>query len=1177
MTRCIWLGALALLVGLAGCGSDPETKPVEATPVCSPGDTLCGLSCVSLLSDTRHCGACDNTCGEGESCVDGACAVVCPVGQELCDGACVNLSDSADHCGSCGKACTAGEVCADGNCQFACGDGQTACDGGCHTLETSRQHCGACGNACGAGEVCADGACRIGCPAGQTACDGGCWDLQNSNQHCGGCGNACDAGESCVDGACAAGCPAGQALCDGACTVLSGDRANCGACGNACEADEVCTGGSCELACASGMTECGGACKDTSNDRNNCGGCGNVCGAQESCVDGACVVQCGGFASTLCDDTCTNTDVDPANCGACGNACAAGEVCSMGTCASSCADDADVCNGSCTSLAYDPANCGGCGNACADRPNATGVCASFNCQAVCDHGYADCDDDLSSSTTNGCEVLLFDDPTNCGACGNVCPALPHASTACFAGSCTIGLCDAGYTDCNGDPADGCEANVDSDANNCGVCGNICPAGQTCSAGGCLPVTGDTCSNAVVLTGGSNSVTWVAFGREYITSTPSCGSGYAPTGPDLVMQYTAPFTGPVTVTIPKPADTRWHLLIEDDPCGTLNVSNAMVCFSDWAPTQLTTTFSAVGGQTYFFYLVDSTSGTLPLDPTITININDPGPSSDDGLGDSCLNPAPIAAGTNTIDWAAVGNHYMTATPHCGLSYAPTGPDVVLKYTALFDGKVDVTLAKPASQRWHMIASSGACGSLTPELACISEYTATTMGVSFPVATGNDYFVYVVDTTSGSLPISDPLTVTVNELNCNVMTVPALVSLAPTDGSTATTIRPEFVATFDQAVAPVGTITLTGNLGTSRSITLPSPDVTFSTDGKTMTIKTEPFASGETVNVSWSGLTDLYCGSPVAPPTSWSVTVPVVPCTPGSNGMVGTTMTRIPLGAIGTFDEYYVAADQDPNGWVYVGGTTKLFRTRKDGIGWSFQDVSALLGLTSTQLGYTMVIDGPSIYVVDDTTSTTLTTERVRRITADGGLTWELENAATFATAPNDDFRAAAAYGGRIYMITEEFSAGTEIWSFDGTGTLPAPATRDVIFGGADYQYCEGLAIDAAYAYTTCRLQRATTQYATIRVDRATGTVTELSTAIPGNVTAMSIHVKDADADGLADYVYVGSNQEAGYFICAPQSTTPYLDVLYNFGTGTGNYGLGFDPVSNALWAFDDDTLEFVKIQ
>jgi hypothetical protein len=50
------------------------------------------------------------------------------------------------------------------------------------------------------------------------------------------------------------------------------------------------------------------------------------------------------------------------------------------------------------------------------------------------------------------------------------------------------------------------------------------------------------------------------------------------------------------------------------------------------------------------------------------------------------------------------------------------------------------------------------------------------------------------------------------------------------------------------------------------------------------------------------------------------------------------------------------------------------------------------------------------------------------------------------------------------------------------------------------------------------------------------------------------------------------------VCEPTGAAPYwVDVLVSFGSGTSNYGLGFDRTAGTLWMFDDDTREFVSIE
>jgi hypothetical protein len=73
--------------------------------------------------------------------------------------------------------------------------------------------------------------------------------------------------------------------------------------------------------------------------------------------------------------------------------------------------------------------------------------------AACPAGYADCD----GQPGNGCERALTTN-TDCGGCGVPC-ALPHAVTSCAAGACAFVACSAGFHDCDGDAANGCESAV----------------------------------------------------------------------------------------------------------------------------------------------------------------------------------------------------------------------------------------------------------------------------------------------------------------------------------------------------------------------------------------------------------------------------------------------------------------------------------------------------------------------------------------------------------------------------------------------------------------------------------------------------------------------------------------------------------------------------------------------
>lgn len=95
------------------------------------------------------------------------------------------------------------------------------------------------------------------------------------------------------------------------------------------------------------------------------------------------------------------------------------------------------------------------------------------CRTPCPAGRADCNGFIADS----CEVTLDTDPKNCGGCGQICDA-PNGTPGCAAGSCTIASCAAGYVDCNGSAADGCEL---KNAGRCTPTGALCRAGAlSCS-------------------------------------------------------------------------------------------------------------------------------------------------------------------------------------------------------------------------------------------------------------------------------------------------------------------------------------------------------------------------------------------------------------------------------------------------------------------------------------------------------------------------------------------------------------------------------------------------------------------------------------------------------------------------------------------------------------------------
>ena len=233
----------------------------------------------------------------------------------------------------------------------------------------------------------------------------------------------------CSAGVCGVACLGGSTLCSNKCVDVQNDAANCGGCGKACAAGQVCSAGVCGVTCLGGSTLCSNKCVDVKDDAANCGGCAKACAAGQVCSNGTCAVTCLG-GSTLCANKCVDEQNDAANCGGCGVACAAGQVCAAGKCGITCLGGTTLCGNVCSNTSYDPANCGGCGKPCSAGANQSAFCSSGACATKCSAGFGDCD----GNAANGCEANTKTDAKNCGGCGIVCPQYD----VCTNGACVVG-------------------------------------------------------------------------------------------------------------------------------------------------------------------------------------------------------------------------------------------------------------------------------------------------------------------------------------------------------------------------------------------------------------------------------------------------------------------------------------------------------------------------------------------------------------------------------------------------------------------------------------------------------------------------------------------------------------------------------------------------------------------
>ena len=327
-------------------------------------------------------------------------------------------------------------------------------------------------------------------------------DLSNDDRNCGRCGNACVVDDSqrsvlgnppvpplfgssrCLDGACMLVCAENYADCNGipedGCETSTVTANDCGGCGKKCAPGVRCFGNTC--GCPPGLTDCDGTCVDLQTDDSNCRSCLNFCDV-DKVVAGALVGPDGKRLPPHMHTGCTAGSCQTPKCNTFN---AKWDDCDGSLPADLALADPSTGNGCEVDLsgAIDNDHCGACDVKCAPGadcirrdPNDPSV-RTCGCpgQTMCASGVPDLFACVSTDT----------DTENCGFCGFACPNVgPHAKRSCERGGCSF-ECEPGWADCNLDPADGCEVNINTDPANCGKCGNACDLvlGQPCTNGVC---------------------------------------------------------------------------------------------------------------------------------------------------------------------------------------------------------------------------------------------------------------------------------------------------------------------------------------------------------------------------------------------------------------------------------------------------------------------------------------------------------------------------------------------------------------------------------------------------------------------------------------------------------------------------------------------------------------------
>jgi hypothetical protein len=235
-STCISSGAVGggLYQACQGDATRLCQQPTGSFVCCAQANACCSGQCLDLTHDAANCGACENACPSGQSCIGGLCALVCPAGLILCNGVCVDLRSDPQNCGSCGKVCPGGAQCVNGACA---------------------------------------------CPAPQIVCSGACVDPRSDPNNCCGCGNVCPSGSPCVDSQCV--CPTGTTICSAGCLVCCPPNAGCVGPGVV----EPSLG--CACVCNTGYFPCGGTYDPGSGLTLNPAACCQV--GTETCLNGLCI------------------------------------------------------------------------------------------------------------------------------------------------------------------------------------------------------------------------------------------------------------------------------------------------------------------------------------------------------------------------------------------------------------------------------------------------------------------------------------------------------------------------------------------------------------------------------------------------------------------------------------------------------------------------------------------------------------------------------------------------------------------------------------------------------------------------------------------------------------------------------------------------------------------------
>jgi hypothetical protein len=549
------------------------------------------------------------------------------------------------------------------------------------------------------------------------------------------------------------------------------------------------------------------------------------------------------------------------------------------------------------------------------------------------------------------------------------------------------------------------------------------------------------------------------------------------------------------------------------------------------------------------------------------------------GDTCTSPfvvgaLPFTANGDTSNSTA---NYQVGSNQCpGVSYSfgASGKDDAYEFTPNSSGKYVITLTATWDSGLYVVTD---CGNVAGSCLGASEVSPSSQPekLTLDATAGTKYYIIVDayssasgtytltvdatpppppgDTCADAIPVTSlPFTHASNTTDANndyQFSSGACPGLSSSAGSgkdivyaltAASTgpIRVQVTGTWDRVLYVV---TDCANVNTSCLIGNDAPSS-----------GTEMVTFNATAGTTYYIIVDGYGSSSAG---AYEITIQEPPCAPGTGGLIGTTTSTVAAPVAGV--DWYAAVDDSPTGYAYTGGTGYLWAIPK--LGGAAIDVGAAASLGTDQLGYAVVTAGSEVFTLDD--KTTGTSGRVWRISTDGGQSWMAEDYVSFPSVPLDDIRGGVGYQGKLYLTTHEGTASepTQIWEADlGATTLPVTAT---LVGTADARSCTGIAVDSANFYLACGDSNRI-----IAVNKATSAITLLTNLFSFSSSTTQLYGKDANSDGMIDFLYFKGTSNSIYYVCQP-GASPYADVLVTYPGSSLSYGMGFDSTANQLWAWN----------